>query len=322
MPAETQPELSILIVSYNVREDIARCLASLPSTVDDIRYEVMVIDNASSDDSASYIRANHPQVELVENQNNIGFAAAVNQGLGMTSSDFVLLLNPDTAVRPGTIECMLGFMQDHAACGICGARLLNTDGSPQESDRAFPTPFNLVAESLFLKKLFSASRQYPAPREVDAVVGACLMARRTMIEEIGPMDERFFLYSEEVDWCLRAKQKGWRVFMIPDAQVVHGLGRSSADQPGTSFVELYRSRALYMRKHFNPLSRWVTQIGLFLGVLLRIFIWRSGLFFIRSDVRSIVARKKYTENRAVLSWYFQGCPNPHTVSEHLKGNPD
>lgn len=310
MQEDAGPVLSIIIVSYNVRADIARCLDTLVPVRAYVPTEVIVIDNASTDGSVSFIRDRYPWTVTLANTDNIGFAAAVNQGITQARGDYLLLLNPDTAVCAGSVERMLTFMQSHPTCGIAGGHLLNEDRTPQESVRVFPSPRALLAESFFPKKLRSSFAQRSEPYEVDAVVGACLMARRLMIQEIGLLDERFFMYSEEVDWCLRAHQHGWTVYALPDAPVVHGLGRSSVDRPGEAFVELYRSRATYIRKHFNPVCRWVTHGGLFTGVVLRVILW--GIirpFTTHKSMRSV--RKKYSQNRAVFRWYLRGCPDPH-----------
>lgn len=320
MNERPHPEVSVIIVSYNVREDLRRCLESLVSLHEDGMTETIVVDNASNDGSAALVQEQFPWATLVQNAQNIGFAAGVNQGLARANGAFILLLNPDTVVCTDTVERLLTFMRAHPECGIAGGQLLNPDHSPQESSRSFPTPASLVAESLFLTRLLASNRRGKAlhatsrrPRPVDAVVGACLMARREMVQHIGPLDERFFLYSEETDWCRRARQHGWTVYTLPDAPVIHGLGRSTDAQPDAAFIELYRSRHIYMRKHFGGVSRWLTHGGMLVGVVLRVVLWGLALIIHRLQHRT-PARvvKKFSQNRAVLEWYLRGCPTSLT----------
>mgnify|MGYP001246589358 CR=1 FL=1 len=297
--SDSSCDLTIIIVSYDVREEIGRCLDALRSVSSQISKEVLVIDNASSDHSAAFIRQQNPQVLLKENSENIGFAAAVNQGLCLSSGELILLLNPDTIVSPGVVAHMINFMDENPRCGIAGARLLNEDGSPQDSITPFPTPWRILKESLFIEKLTGPQPEPVDPQPVDAVVGACLLARREMVCDIGGMDQGFFLYSEEVDWCRRAWLKGWEVYHLPEAVVTHGLSRSSSDRPGDAFVALYRSRAYYMRKHFPWVGRWVSQAALVVGVGLRVMLW--GITSPKS--------KKSKQNFAVLMWYMRGAPH-------------
>ncbi|MEE2708057.1 MAG: glycosyltransferase family 2 protein [Gemmatimonadota bacterium] len=303
--SDSRFDLSIIIVSYEVREEIGRCLDALRSVSSQISKEVLVVDNASSDNSAAFIRQQYPQVLLKENSENIGFAAAVNQGLARRRGEFILLLNPDTVVTFGAIAHMINFMDENPRCGIAGARLLNEDGSPQDSITPFPTPWGILQESLFIKKLTEPQPEPVDPEPVDAVVGACLLARREMVYDIGGLDEGFFLYSEEVDWCQRAWLKGWEVYHLPEAVVTHGLSRSSSDRPEDAFVALYRSRTYYMRKHFSWIERWVSQVGMVVGVGLRVIL--LGITSPKG--------KKFKQNFAVLLWYLRGAPR------HRSGRP-
>ncbi len=307
--SDSSCDLTIIIVSYNVREEIGRCLDSIRSISSQISKEVLVVDNASSDHTPAFIRQKNPQVLLKENSENIGFAAAVNQALCLSNGELILLLNPDTIVAPGAIAHMIGFMDQNPGCGIAGARLLNENGRPQNSITPFPTPWRILKESLFIEKLIGLRPGPVGPQPVDAVVGACLLARREMVCDIGGMDEGFFLYSEEVDWCQRAWLKGWEVYHLPEALVTHGLSRSSSDRPGDAFVALYRSRAYYMKKHFPWMGRWVSQAGLVLGGVLGGMLW------------GITSPKgtKFKQNLAVLMWYIRGAP-PHGSGR--PGRPD
>ncbi|MBI4551832.1 MAG: glycosyltransferase family 2 protein [Candidatus Latescibacteria bacterium] len=311
MTDQLSPDVSIIIVSYNVSEELGRCLASLSALHETGTAEILVVENASTDGSGVRVRAECPWAAVIQNTQNVGFAAGVNQGLARARGRFILLLNPDAEVYPGTVERLVSFMQAHPECGIAGGQLLNPDGSRQESARPFPTPALLIAESLFLTRLSSSGRPITGPCAVDAVVGACLMARAEMVREVGPLDERFFLYSEETDWCRRARQGGWKVYVLPDAPVLHRLGRSTAGRPDEALVELYRSRTVYLRKYFGRVSRWATHGGMLIGVALRVVLWGLALLGQRLQRRSSSrAAQKFAQNAAVLQWYCAGCPNP------------
>jgi GT2 family glycosyltransferase len=311
MTMRPDPPISVIIVSYNVREELDRCLGAIAPVYRRGVAEVYVVDNASADDSATVVPVRHPWVQWIQNPTNAGFAAGVNRGLARVKGVYVLLLNPDAVVQNDAVERLAAFMTAHPDCGIAGAQLVNPDGSLQESFHAFPTPGAFIAESLFWKKAAHRLRRPEAPVEVDAVVGACFMVRRRVVEEIGLLDEHFFLYSEEVDWCLRARRSGWKVFLVPDATVAHGLARSSEDRPEAAFVALYRGRAYYMQKHFTRRARWLAHAGMGAGVLLRVMLWGAACAGLRlAGRRPAQARKKFRQNSAVLGWYMRGCPGP------------
>ncbi|MBT5874331.1 MAG: glycosyltransferase, partial [Candidatus Latescibacteria bacterium] len=254
-----------------------------------------------------FVRGCFPSVCVLENDTNVGFSAAINMGLGASNSPFVLLLNPDTSLSPQTIGLMLHHMRTHPKCGISGARLLNDDDSPQESVSLFPTPLRILRESLFPNKITRHRNTLEDPYEVDAVVGACLMARREMICDIGSLDESFFLYSEEVDWCLRARLYGWDIAHIPRATVRHGLSRSSAGAPGAAFVALYRSKSYYMQKHFSRSARLISHIGMFVGVVVRLLVWIGIRPFVSG---TSMPAQKLKQNWAVFGWYLRPRTDP------------
>jgi len=234
----TRTRLAILIVSYNTRQLLRRCLQSLQAFPPSCPFEVLVLDNASRDGSMSMLQQEFPWVRVHANRHNLGYSAGVNQGLEGTGSDYVLVLNPDIVVRAGAIDCLLEFMDAHPEAGVCGAKLVNTDGTLQHSCRTFYTPRTLLLRRTFLGRLFPNSGVLRAhlmldydhrePRVVDWVIGACMMVRRSAIDAVGGMDERFFLYFEDVDWCYRMSRQGWSVHYLPQAEMVHEHRRDSA----------------------------------------------------------------------------------------------
>ena len=232
-------KLSIIIVAWNVREEIVNCLRSIEANRPRENFEVIAVDNASSDGTVETIRRNFPIAVLIPNNENRGFAAANNQGLMKSHGDYILLLNPDTIVHPHSLDLLVEFMDDNADVGICGPKLLNSDGTTQPSVRRFPD----FRSALYLYTVLKAWRlfrrqyrrymmydfTYNEQADVDQVAGAALMTRRSIMNELGGMDERFFMYYEEVDYCYRVKKAGWRIVFTPSVTITH-IGARSASQ--------------------------------------------------------------------------------------------
>lgn len=260
-------DLSIVIVNWNVRELLRRCLHSVyRATGASLQVEVIVVDNASSDGSVAMVPEDFPQVHLIANDENLGFTRGNNQAIAQCRGRYVLLLNPDTEVVGDALSTMVRYMDDHPQVGALGPQLLNPDGSVQSSRRRFPTIATAFLESTILQQWFPDNqvlrRYYVRDRgddevqEVDWVVGACLLARRQAIEQVGLLDEEFFMYSEEMDWCRRFKERGWRVVYLPTAQVIHHEARSSEQVKPLQHIQFQRSKVLYFRKHHG---RWQAE---------------------------------------------------------------
>lgn len=269
--------VTIVIVSYNCRQALQTCLLTLTSAGDPP--PILVVDNASSDGTAEMIAADFPTVRLIQNAKNHGFAMACNQGIRASASDFILLLNPDTMLKPATLQKLTDIMRAQPTIGACGPRVLNTDGSLQSSCRRFPTLGAMVCDELGLGRLFPHSRfakyrmngwEHDKTRDVDQLMGSCLLLRRTMLEHIGLLDERFFLYFEEVDLCLRLWRTGWRAVFVADATVTHLGGESSNTDPRNSLGHRYSSLFAFYRKHYPawhlPVLRLFVQIAAFARV--------------------------------------------------------
>jgi GT2 family glycosyltransferase/lipopolysaccharide/colanic/teichoic acid biosynthesis glycosyltransferase len=237
-PPGAAARLALIVVSYNTRLLVRRLLQSLAAFPPRCAHEVWVVDNNSRDDSVVMLRQEFPQVNVIANAHNLGYAVAVNQGLEATRSEYALVLNPDIVLRPGCLDTLIEFMDTHADAGLAGAKLLHTDGSLQHSCRGFYTPQTLLLRRTFLGRLFPnhpvirrhlmLDYDHATPRRVDWVIGACMMVRRSAVEAVGGMDERFFLYFEDVDWCFRMSRQGWKVYYVPDAEMVHEHRRASA----------------------------------------------------------------------------------------------
>jgi GT2 family glycosyltransferase len=236
--ALTQPEVSIAIVSYNTRDLLRRCLATIAASGTTRAYEVIVVDNASTDGSREMVAEDYPGVCVLANGENAGYSRAVNQAIRAAAGRYVLVLNPDIEVLDGAIDALAGHLDRHSETGIAGGKLLNPDGSLQYSCRTFYTFSTLLHRRTPVGKLFPNSRvvrdhlmmdwDHDSEREVDWMLGACLMVRSEAIRDVGLMDERFFMYFEDVDWCYRMKQHGWKVVYVPAARMRHVHRRESA----------------------------------------------------------------------------------------------
>ncbi len=246
--------LSIVIVNWNTRDLLATCLESIWTSESHPEIEVIVVDNASSDGSAQMVRERFPQVSLIENETNVGFARANNQGLQHCQGRYVLLLNSDTRVLGDALEQLTAFMEAHPRAGAAGARLLNADGSLQPSCHPMLTPGHEFWRLIFLDNIvhratygatFWASSQ---PRQVEVIKGACLMLRREALSEVGLLDESYFMYTEEVDLCFRLARAGWQLWWVPAAQVTHYGEASSRQVAQDMYIQLYRSKVQFYRK--------------------------------------------------------------------------
>lgn len=252
-------DLSVIIVNWNTRDLLAGCLRSVYETAGSVDLEVIVVDNGSTDSSVEMVRREFPQVKLIVNADNVGFARANNQALSCSRGRYVLLLNSDTRLLPGAVERGLQHMEEHPRAGLLGVRLLNGDGSFQASYTPFPT---LGREFLILSGLgrlligpFFPSRGpcegKGAQRMEGYIEGAYMMARREAIEEVGGLDEAIYMYAEDVDWCYRFHKAGWEVWYLPDAPIIHYRGQSSKKRQGRMEAELYRSRVYFFRKYYG-----------------------------------------------------------------------
>ncbi len=274
-------EVSVIIVSYKGRAYLGRCLESLVPEVQAVGGEIIVIDNASSDGSPELARS-FPGVRVIENPVNVGFARAVNQGLKLASGRYLLILNPDTEVRPGALPTLVDFMNGHPRVGLAGPKLLNPNGTVQPSRRRFPDLPILFTESTLVqwrlprlgifRRFYCEGLPADGPHPVDWVTGACMLVRRQAVEEVGPLDERFFMYAEELDWCRRLRAGGWEIYYVPGAEVVHQEAASSRQDPVRQRINFYTSRWKYAAKYYGPavgtLLRWWLLGGLTLELII------------------------------------------------------
>lgn len=247
------PVVSIIVVSWNTADLLAACLSSIAAHVR-TRCEVLVVDNASSDDSVARVRREHPEVRVMPQVANLGFARANNVAIAGARGHWVLLLNPDTLVREGSVESLVAFLERTPAAGICGPPLWNRDGSHQHSVQPLPSLRSEFLRQTMLQRVLPdrsahGSRRHDT-RRVDAVTGAALMIRRECLEDVGPLDENIFMFYEDVDWCRRAAAKGWEVWYVDGPGIVHLKGAASGGAVRTrTLLDSQRGTVHFFRKH-------------------------------------------------------------------------
>jgi GT2 family glycosyltransferase len=272
----TQPDVSILIVSWNVRDLLLDCLRSIASCGDVCQREIVVVDNLSQDGSAEAVRSAFPDVRWIQNAQNAGFAGGNNLGFAHCAGRYVLLLNPDTLVFPGALDALVTFLDEHPQAGAAGSRLLNPDGSLQACCFAFPTVAREFWRLMHLDRLLPFGtydmRRWSetAPRGVDAVQGTSLALRPSALDGEALFDTRYFMYTEEIDLCYRLHQAQWGVFYVPASCVRHYGGQSTRQTALPMFLSLYRTKTQFIRKHHGALNALLYRAVLLLTALPRL----------------------------------------------------
>jgi GT2 family glycosyltransferase len=280
LPERATRDLSIVIVSYNTRDILRECLRSVVERTD-VPFEVIVVDNASRDGSARMVREEFPEVRLISNSRNEGYSCANNQGFRVSRGRYILLLNSDTIVLPGTLRSLVEFLEDHPDVGIAGCRLERPNGDLDLAcRRSFPTPMVSLCRFLTLSRVFPSSRRlarynltYLDPAgsyEVDSIVGAFMLVRREVIEQMGGLDESYFMYGEDLDWCYRARQQDWRVWYVGSERVIHYKGASSSQESFRMNYHFHRAMYLFHSKHLS--ARYPAAVNglVYLGILARL----------------------------------------------------
>jgi N-acetylglucosaminyl-diphospho-decaprenol L-rhamnosyltransferase len=295
-------DLSIVILNWNVRDLLDRCLASIKS--DRFSFETIVVDNASTDDSVEMVRAKYREVMVIANSINRGFTGGNNQGIQAAQGRYVMVLNPDTELIEDAIDRMIDYLDAHAAVGAIGPQLLNPDRSIQSSRRRFPTMMTGFFESTWLQGVAPRSilrRFYMADvlpdktQEVDWLTGACTIFRQSVIDQVGVYDDQnFFMYSEEIDLFKRIKSAGWKIVYLPEAQVIHYIGQSSAQVVAARHLYFQTSKVHYFRKHH----------GRFKAALIRIFLLASYLWqIVLESIKGLLGSKRSMRRERVKVYW-------------------
>src|SRR3990172_1751398 len=273
-------DLSVIIVNYNVRDFLENALASAREAMKGIDGEVIVVDNASDDGSVEMVGRKFPGVRMVANDRNIGFAAANNIALRLSRGRYMLLLNPDTIVKEDTFQIIIRFLDTHPDAGLAGCRILNPDGTLQLAcRRSFPTPWVAFTKIVGLASLFPRSRLFgrynltyldpEQPAEVEAISGSFMVIRREAQQQVGLLDEMFFMYGEDLDFCYRLNTSGWKIFYVPETQIIHFKGESSKKSYFEHRLIFYRDMRIYVRKHFHKGRQFFPSWFLIFAIYLR-----------------------------------------------------
>tara|TARA_B100000959_G_scaffold80068_1_gene85271 strand:+ start:224 stop:1168 length:945 start_codon:yes stop_codon:yes gene_type:complete len=305
-------DISFIIVNWNTRDILMDCIDSIYKTVMDTDWEIYVVDNNSTDGSQAEVKREFPEVKLIENDTNTGFAHANNQALNIMQGKFAVLLNSDAVLKENAIKKLLDFMTTTPRAGIAGVQLLNDDGSRQNSIDNFPSAETEIFNKSILRLFFpgkypSKNTSYKDPIEVDSVIGACMIVRKEAMDEVGAFDEDYFIFLEETDWCFRMNKKGWKVFHVPDAEVFHLSGHSKKRTPWRSQIEYYISLYKFFRKNRTPLSYLTLRIlkpcRIFINLVLNI-LGNLIMLFQKEGLRNRLL--KYYK---LFVWHLLMCPD-------------
>ncbi len=302
-------DVSVVIVNWNTRELLKNCLESVRNTVKGLTWEVIVVDNASTDGSVAMLRASFPEVRVVVNEKNRGFGAANNQAFALMNGHYALLLNTDAVLTENAAAELFAFMESHPEAGMCCGQLLNRDGSKQNSIAAFPTLFTLLVnmplmECLLPGKYPSKRYEHQRPIAVESCVGACLMIRKAAMDAVGWFDERYFFFLEETDWAYRMHREGWQVFFVPAARIYHLQGQSIGPDI-RSRIEFYRSRYQFFQKWHGRFYFYLIRGVIFLRLLINWFF--TALAAILTLGLSRRLRNKLFVYNALIRWHFHPC---------------
>jgi len=300
-------DLSVIIVNRNTRDLLLACIDSIYATVPPLSFEIWVVDNASSDGSVEAVRRAFSDARCIENDRNLGFAGANNMAMRQAHGRYMVLLNTDAVLTPAALATIVAFMDSNRNVAICGGQLLNEDGSLQNSIANVPTLATELVNKSLLRKMFP--KRYPGkenrfehPADVESIIGACMVVAREAIDKVGLLDEAYFFFFEETDWCLSMKKNGWRVFFHPHAHIYHLQGRTAKNNIVAARIEYWRSRYIFFRKHYSP------AVLFFLAAGLVIKLGISVLLQLISSLVSSSARTKLRVNVSLLAWHLLCCP--------------
>ena len=304
-------DLLIIIVNFNTASLLKECLKSIEENRGDIYLEILVVDNNSEDQSVEMVKKDFPQVKLIANLENIGFARGVNQALNVTKGRYFLLLNPDAKILPGVLRGLVDFMDQNKDAAISGVQLLNPDGTKQNSIANFPS----LAQELFNKSLLrilfpkrypSKYQEFVSPIEVESVIGACMIIRPEAVKEVGELDPGYFLFLEETDWCYQMKKRGWKIYHLPQLQAIHKQGQSLLGFKSKGRIEYYRSYYRFFKKNYSRLGYSFLRVIVFIKTLVNISLNLLALIFTLGLKK--IYREKFWIYSHLFLWHVLGCP--------------
>lgn len=298
--------MSIVIVNWNTHDLLIRCLDSLNTHVK-ASCEVFVVDNGSTDGSAAMVREKFPQVHLIANPDNRGFAAANNQALRQARGRYLVLLNTDALLFDDSLDKLITQLDEQTDIGMAGLQLLNEDGSKQNSIANIPSLLTELTNKSLLRKYWPArfpgkEHHFTEATDVESLIGACLVIRSQTAREVGLLDEDYFLWFEETEWTWRAAKHGWRIVFFPQFAIYHYQGKSAAKSPCRARIEYWRSRYIFFRKNYRTLENLILVTGLLTELLVELLLNATmGLWSPKHRGR----RKIYW---TILLWHLAGMP--------------
>nr|MBF0222881.1 glycosyltransferase family 2 protein [Desulfobulbaceae bacterium] len=303
-------EISIVIVNWNTRQLLLNCLASIYEHMPQMVYEIWVVDNGSTDDSVEKVKNTYPEVHVIENKQNLGFAAANNMAFRQMNGRYALLLNSDTILTHGAIQQLYRFLEENPKVGMACGQLLNEDGTRQNSFANFPSVRAMLTNETLLRLFFpkrfpSKRRDYLKPIPVDSCIGACMLVSKKAMDDVGLFDEDYFFYFEETDWAYRMHRNGWGVYFIPSAKIYHLQGQTAKYSAKTRIM-FYRSRYTFYKK-WNPHRHKLMVATLFIRLLVDLLL--NSLQLLLSLGMNGDCRQKITVYCQLIGWHLRGCPN-------------
>lgn len=304
-------DVSIILLTRNTCRQTREAIESVISSADALSKHIHVVDNGSTDETSSSLPVSFPEVHYIRMERNVGFARGVNLAAREAKGDLLLLLNSDARLAPDALRLAVDWMRLNPACGIAGAQLFHVDGRKQNSIANFPSLATELLNKFLLRALWpkqfpGKEQEYRDPVEVESVIGAFFLVRREVWEKLGGMDERFFFFLEETDFCLRARQAGFSTMHLPQVRVWHGQGQTAKQDLPAARIEYWRSRYTYFAKHRSLAARIALRCGLLLRLLVDSVF--SGLATVLTLGQSRRWREKFAVHRALLFWHLQGCP--------------
>jgi GT2 family glycosyltransferase len=304
-------DVSVILLTRNTCQETLDAMGSVFSSPDTLTKEVHVIDNDSTDDTPSVLPATFPEIHYKRLERNVGFARGVNLAAREATGDFLLLLNSDARLAPDALRLSVEWMRTDPGCGIAGAQLFHADGGKQNSIANFPSLATELLNKFLLRTLWpkrfpGKEQEFGEPMEVESVVGAFFLVRREVWEKLEGMDERFFFFLEETDFCLRARQAGFATVHLPQVRVWHAQGQTAKQYPAAARIEYWRSRYAYFAKHRSLMARIVLHCGLLVRLIVDSAV--SGLLTAITLGQSRRWKEKFAVHRALLFWHLRGCP--------------
>jgi hypothetical protein len=304
-------DVSIIIVNWNTRELLLNCLSSVFATASGLDVEIIVVDNGSQDGSSEAARKQFPGITIIQNDRNRGFARANNQALARATGRYFLLLNSDAVLTEGSLQGLVAFIDRTPEAGIASCQYIDTDGSRQNSFDNFPTLATELFNKSTLKLLFPARypskrRHYREPVAVDSVIGACMLVRAEAVRKVGVLDEDYFFFLEETDWCFRMRRAGWHVYHLPNIRVYHLQGKSKEKSPVNAWIEYYRSLYLFFKKNRSALSYYVLRAGKVLKLAINTLLVSIGIVCTLGINKGLL--RHFRIYSGLLKWHLKGCP--------------